>query len=704
MGVKSLYIASLEANSGSLIVSMGIMELLKSRVHKLAFFRPIIQDSSLLDNDIDFMLKHFNLDQDVESCYGFGLNEVESLLSQGNESQIIGRLLEKYHALESQYDFVLIQGLDQASFSHTLSYNLNHVIAKNLQAPYISVINGKHKSHEQLSHEIDLERSSLINEHVEHIAIFVNRLDTLNHQCFNEEDCDQSVPTFFMAEVAELDCVSIGEVKSALQCDQLFGDKNDLDRIIKNPKIAAMNIEHLLERLEDNDLVIVPGDRLDIILTVLYANNSKDFPSIAGIVLTGGLVPPKTFLKLIGGIDFLRLPIFTISNDTYHTAVLIDAISATLHPQQSRKIALAMGEFMNAIDVDALQERLRTVHSDVITPAMFEYTLYQRARQVRKRIVLPESNDERILRAAEILLRRDVVDLILLGDREHILHHANTLGLDISKATVVDPINSPLMQQYVEDFYTMRAHKGLSMNTATEAMTHGTYFGTMMVQNGDADGMVSGAIHTTQDTVLPALQIIKTVPDISLVSSLFFMCLDTKVLVYADCAINQDPTAQELAEIAIASALSAKAFGIPARIAMLSYSTGDSGHGDDVEKVREATAIVKKRHPDLLIEGPIQYDAAIDPDVARIKLPCSLVAGQATIFIFPDLNTGNNTYKAVQRSSGAIAIGPILQGLKKPVNDLSRGCEIADIVNTILITAIQAQNIDKCNTFATIKE
>ncbi len=692
MSVKNLYIASLEPNAGSLIVSMGIMELLKSRVHKMAFFRPIIEDVAVLDNDIDFMIKHFHLDQSIESCYGFGLDEVELLLSQGQESQIIESLLEKYQALESQYDFVLIQGLDQASFSHTLSYNLNHVIAKNLQAPYISVINGKHKTHEQLTHEIDLERSSLNNEHVEHIAIFVNRLDEKNHQCFHEEDCNQSVLTFFMAEIDELDRVSIGEVKDALQCHQLFGDKKDLDRIIRHPKIAAMNIEHLLDRLEDNDLIIVPGDRLDVILTVMYANNSKDFPSIAGILLTAGLMPPESFLKLISGIDFLRIPIFTVQSDTYQSAVLIDNISAALHPQQSRKIALAMGEFMNAIDVKALQERLRTAHSDIITPAMFEYTLYQRARQVRKRIVLPESNDERILRASEILLRRDAVDLILLGERENILHHANTLGLDISKATIIDPENSPLMQQYVKDFYEMRAHKGLSMNTATEAMTHGTYFATMMVQNGDADGMVSGAMHTTQDTVLPALQIIKTLHDISLVSSLFFMCMDTKVLVYADCAINQDPTAQELAEIAIASALSAKAFGIPVRIAMLSYSTGSSGHGDDVEKVRVATAIVKERYPDLLIEGPIQYDAAIDPDVARIKLPDSPVAGQATIFIFPDLNTGNNTYKAVQRSSGAIAIGPVLQGLKKPVNDLSRGCEIVDIVNTVLITAIQAQH------------
>ncbi|ADR33940.1 phosphotransacetylase [Sulfuricurvum kujiense DSM 16994] len=695
MSVKNLYIASLEPNSGSLIISMGIMELLKSRVHKLAFFKPIIKNISLPDSDIEFMIKHFNLEQTPESCRCFGLDEVETLLSEGKESIILERLFEQYHRLESEFDFVMIQGLDQASFSKTLSQNFNHIIAKNLQAPYISVINGKHKTHEQLIHEIDLERVSLKNEHVEQIALFVNRLDEAIYRRFTEEVIDQSTLTFFMEEIDELDRLSVAEVKHALECSLLVGEKKDLDRMIRHPKIAAMHLEHLLDRLEDNDLIIVPGDRLDIILTVLYANYSKDFPTISAILLTGGIIPPDNFLKLIGGINFLNIPILSVKSDTYQSALKVDSISASLHPEQNRKIALAIGAFMNAVNVDLLQERLRTAHSDIITPAMFEYTLYQRARSERKRIVLPESNDERILRAAEILLRRDAVDLILLGERTSVLHQANTLGLDISKATIIDPLTSPLMQQYIDSFYALRAHKGLSMNTAIDAMSHRTYFATMMVYSGDADGMVSGAVHTTQDTVLPALQIIKTLPEISLVSSLFFMCLDTKVLVYADCAINQDPSAPELAEIAIASAFSAKAFGIEPRIAMLSYSTGNSGHGDDVEKVREATHIVKERYPDLLIEGPIQYDAAIDPEVALIKLPNSPVAGQATIFIFPDLNTGNNTYKAVQRSSGAVAIGPVLQGLKKPVNDLSRGCEIADIVNTVLITAIQAQQSEK---------
>lgn len=692
MGVKNLYIASSEPNSGSLIISMGIMELLKSRIDKIAFFRPIITGSASIDHDIHFMIEHFNLRQTPQESFGFTLAEIEQLLSENHEALVIERLIEQYRMLETQHDFVLIQGLDQASFSKTLPYNFNHIIAKNLQAPYISVINGKNKSYEQLIHEMEIEHVSLKNEHVEPIALFLNRLDGENHRYFAEDGYNQHVPTFFMKEIDELNRISVGEVKTSLGCALLIGKEKELDRVIYRPKIAAMTIEHLISRIENNDLIIVPGDRIDIILGVLYANNAKNFPSVSAILLTGGLIPPKNILALLSEIDTLNIPILSIESDTYQSTVAINTIAPTFQPEQHRKIALAMGEFMNAIDADLLYKQIRSVHSDITTPAMFEYALYQRARASRKRIVLPESSDERILRSAEILLRRDAVDLILLGNEQQIFHHANQLGLDITNATIIDPSTSEWRELYIDQFYRMRSHKGLSLQTAQEAMTHDSYFATMMVYNNHADGMVSGAIHTTQDTILPALQIIKTLPSISLVSSLFFMCLETKVLVYADCAINQDPSASELAEIAITSALSAASFGIEPRIAMLSYSTGTSGHGDDVDKVREATRIVKERHPELLIEGPIQYDAAIDPAVAALKLPDSAVAGKATIFIFPDLNTGNNTYKAVQRSSGAIAIGPVLQGLKKPVNDLSRGCEVADIVNTVLITAIQAQS------------
>ncbi len=693
MAVKSLFIASLEPKAGSLIVSMGIMQLLKSRLERVAFFRPIVEHKD--DSDIRFMIEHFNLEQSYEESSVFEIEEVEELLSENRYHYIIETLIAKYRALEAKYDFVLIEGLNRDRFSKALEFNINHNIAKNLRSPYVSVINGKDKKFSDIRQEIQIERATLTHEHIEPIALFVNRLSEKPYKKLSAKCPQDHIRAFFLPEIEELDMPSVGEIMHELGCKLLLGEVSDLDRIVRQSKIAAMNVEHILSRFEDGDLIIVPGDRLDVILASLSANYSKDFPSVSGILLTGGFTPAKEFLKLISGLSFFNIPILSIEADTYTSTMLVNQVPAKIRPNRERKIALAMGNFTNNVDLEILRERLMSSVSLVTTPEMFEYSLYECASKQRMRIVLPESSDERILRAAEILLRRDIVDIILLGNPEEIEHQATTLGLDISLSTIINPYTSSHLETYTQKFLAMRKHKGITLDAAADAMIHDTYFATMMVQEGDADGMVSGAIHTTQDTIRPALQIIKTTPDISLVSSLFLMCLETKVLVYADCAVNQDPSAQDLAQIAIASAKSALSFGVEPRIAMLSYSTGSSGKGDDVEKVRKATKIVQKLRPDLLVEGPIQYDAAIDSKIAHKKLPESKVAGQATVYIFPDLNTGNNTYKAVQRSSSAIAIGPILQGLKKPVNDLSRGCEIADIVNTVLITAIQAQELPK---------
>jgi phosphate acetyltransferase len=454
-----------------------------------------------------------------------------------------------------------------------------------------------------------------------------------------------------------------------------------------------MSSEHYLERLSEKALIVVPSDRSDIITATILGLYSKNIPNVSGIILTGNMKLSASIEKLLKGLDSFTLPILSTSWDTYQSVIKINEIKVKITPDSSRKIALAMGLFFDNIDAKSLLIHLNTPTHHSMTPAMFQYTLFEKARNNKKTIVLPESEDERILRASEILLRRGVANIILLGDREEILHRAGVLGLDLSDAQIIDPNTSDLRERFADEFYLIRQHKGLQIQAAHDAMAHGNYFGTMLVYKGLADGMVSGAIHTTADTVRPALQIIKTAPGISIVSSVFFMCLETQVLVYGDCAVNQNPNANELAQIAISSAKTAKAFGIEPRVAMLSYSTGESGSGEDVEKVKAATHIAKTIDPSLLIEGPIQYDAAIDSNVASIKLPHSDVAGKANVFIFPDLNTGNNTYKAVQRSSGAIAIGPVLQGLNKPINDLSRGCLVEDIVNTVAITAIQAGTV-----------
>lgn len=695
MKTKSVYISSLEPSAGSLIVAMGIMELLKGRIGKVAFFRPVIDDQKEYDKDITFMLEHYALGMDYEEMYGYRVSEVESLIAENRFYEVLENLIEKLKTLEASYDFILIEGLNQSNFSNTLDFDINLSIAKNLSSPFISILKGKNKGIKEIIDEIHIEAEAIKVVGCQHFATFVNRLGEYEAEELKElhvKEPIQSAPVYFLPEVPELDTPTVSEIKKKLGCMHIFGEEKDLRRVVKQSRIAAMKLENFLEYIQDGDLIITPGDRSDIVVGCLGTVFSKNYPNISGILLTGGMLPHKSINRLISGFSDFSIPILSVDSDTYTTAVQVAKVPATITAQSVRKIALAMGLFSSNVNIKEIETRINTESSSaVVTPIMFEYSLFERARSNKKRIVLPESNDERILRATEILLRREVADIILLGDKEEVLHRSASLGLDVSKAQIIDPLDSPLMEEFVQAFYEMRKSKGLALEVARDSMMMKNYFATMMVHLGYADGMVSGAIHTTQETIRPALQIIKTKPGLSIVSSLFFMCLDTRVLVYGDCAVNQDPNAEELAQIAISSADTAKMFNIDVKIAMLSYSTGDSGKGEDVEKVRLATKRVKELRPDILIEGPIQYDAAIDPSVAKTKLPNSKVAGQATIFIFPDLNTGNNTYKAVQRSSGAVAIGPVLQGLRKPVNDLSRGCLVPDIVNTVAITAIQAQ-------------
>ncbi|MFW9618353.1 MAG: phosphate acetyltransferase [Sulfurospirillum sp.] len=701
MKTKSLYISSLEQAAGSLIVAMGIMELLKGRLGKVAFFRPVILDTTEKDKDIAFMQEYYALSMNEEEMYGYTVHQVESLIAENKYNEVLENLIDKCKILESKYDFVLIEGLNQANFSQTLDFDINLSIAKNLSSPFISILKGKNKSVKEVIDEIHIEAEAIKAAGCQHFATFVNRLGEAEFEelkILNKQEPLHNAPIYFLPEVPELDTPTVAEVKKALGCMHIYGEEKDLRRVVKQSKIAAMKLDNFLEYIEDGDLVITSGDRSDIIVGCLSTVFSNNYPNISGILLTAGMMPHKSINKLIAGFKDLSIPILSVEDGTFNTAVNVAKVPARITPQSVRKIALAMGLYSANVNVSEIEQSINTESStSSITPIMFEYALFERARKERKKIVLPESNDERILRATEILLRRDVADIILLGVEDEVRQKSASLGLDISKATIIDPLSSPLMEEFVTSFYEMRKAKGLALDVARDSMMMKNYFGTMMVYSGYADGMVSGAIHTTQETIRPALQIIKTKPGISIVSSLFFMCLETKVLVYGDCAVNQDPNAEELAQIAISSADTAKMFGIEPKIAMLSYSTGDSGKGEEVEKVRLATKIVKETRPDLLVEGPIQYDAAIDPTVAKTKLPNSKVAGEATIFIFPDLNTGNNTYKAVQRSSGAVAIGPVLQGLRKPVNDLSRGCLVPDIVNTVAITAIQAQTNDGAN-------
>ncbi len=690
---QSIYVAPVEPRSGSLLVSIGIMEMLKGHYEKVAFFRPIVDDKNKEDESITFMIRHFGLKIDYDACVGFEAGEYVEAFAKNRQEELLEALIGKVTALHERYDFVLIEGYPRDAFSHLFDFDINLSIAKNLGTAYIPVLNAHGKRPGQILQELHITNELVRQEGCYHLVSFVNRCNPDEIAILKEKlkTTYQRLNAFFIPEHPQLDRPTLNEIKAHLDAKLLIGEQPHLQRIVHGYKIAAMGAENFLAHIENHDLVIVPGDRSEIIMLSLLSYYGKHHPNIAGIVLSGGIPPHNAIVELVEDFEESTVPMMLVEADSYHTALRLEKIPPRIAIGSTQKITLAKALFDEAVDKEKLRTLFRKQPKEILTPTMFLYRLVEKARSNKQRIILPESDDERILRAAEIITHRYIADITLLGNEETIQYRCKSLGINLENVHITDPNDMTMQTKFAERFYHMRKHKGLTLNAAKDAMTHLSYFATMMVYEGMADGMVSGATHTTADTVRPALQIIKTMPGVDLVSSVFFMCLDTRVLVYGDCAINLDPSAEELAQIAISSADTAQQFGIEPKVAMLSYSTGNSGHGPDVEKVRKATLLAQQMRPDLLIEGPIQYDAAIDEKVAKKKLPGSKVAGHATVFIFPDLNTGNNTYKAVQRATGALAIGPVLQGLRLPVNDLSRGCNVNDIVNTVAITAIQAQ-------------
>ena len=691
---KNLYIATLEPRAGKSVVALGIMELLSRRLRRVGFFRPVIPDVAR-DNNIELIQSRYDLKIPYEDMFAYRHSEAQNLVAAGQYEALLKTILSKYKLLENRCDFVLCEGTDYTGVSSAFEFDFNADVANNLGCPVLGLINGRGKSVQEINDDIRLARESFESHGCATLALVANRVaPSLSPSLADsfEKPSSDNIPVYVIPEETLLGKPTIGDVAAYLGCQILQGDPDRLNREVLDVKIAAMNLPHFLDRITEGTLVITPGDRSDVILGSLAAVASEVYPNISGLLLTGGMRIAPQVQRLIEGSDKVSpLPIISAETDTYTTALQASSVRAALSAQNDRKIASALGLFESHVNIPEIENRIAVAHSKRVTPIMFEYKLIERAAANRQHIVLPEGQEERILRASEILLRRQVADITLLGPQQEIQKKINALGLKLDGIDIIDPLESQLVDVYAEEYYDLRKNKGISPEMAWDTMTDVSYFGTMMVFQGDADGMVSGTVHTTGDTIRPALQIIRTRPGFSIVSSIFLMCLSDRVLVYGDCAVNPDPNAEQLADIAISSAETAEIYGIEPRIAMCSYSTGDSGKGADVDKVREATRLVRVRRPELKIEGPIQYDAAVDAGVARTKLPESEVAGQATVFIFPDLNTGNNLYKAVQRSAKAVAIGPILQGLNKPVNDLSRGATIPDIINTVAITAIQAQ-------------
>ena len=692
--MQSVYIAGASAGSGKAAVILGFMEMLYSVNRRVGFFRPMVAGSPSEDNLTNLICGRYDLPFPPEMLFGCTGQTARRLIGGGQYDEFLKLILDKYKRLEEQCDLVVVSGTDFRGLVPSLEFDFNADLANNLGCALVVVVRGFGRRPTEAVQALQLAHESMRNRGGDLLASIINGvapeyLDQVRDRA--RALLPPSETVYCLPEQSTLRLSTVGEIRQALGAECLHGEGDALNQVVTSYQVADMEIPDFLKNIKENCMILTAGDRSDIILACLAAEASSNYARVAGLLLTGGQHPVPSVMRLLGGLERAKLPLLSVPADTFQASLNLNRIEPTILPGDNRKIAAALGVFETNIDVDELRSRISVRHSERITPLMFEYQLIRRARSQPRRIVLPEGGDERVLRAAEILPLRQVAELTLLGSPERIARRAADLGLKLSGVRIVDPATSPDRDRYARVYFELRKHKGMSEEMARDILMDVSYFGTLMVYCGDADGMVSGANHTTQHTIRPAFETIRTTPGTKRVSSVFFMCMPDRVLVYGDCAINPNPDSEQLADIAISSAATAEAFGVEPLIAMLSYSTGTSGHGADVDRVREAVRIVRERRPDLKVEGPIQYDAAVDPQVAASKMPGSAVAGRATVFIFPDLNTGNNLYKAVQRSAGAVAIGPILQGLQKPVNDLSRGCTVTDIVNTVAITAIQAQ-------------
>ncbi|OZC71366.1 phosphate acetyltransferase [Rhodococcus sp. 06-462-5] len=684
---SSIYIASPEGDTGKSTIALGVLQMLAASAARVGVFRPIARSTDEPDYILELLVEHTTADLTYEQSLGVTYEQVHA-----DADSALSEIVNRYHEVAAQCDAVVIVGSDYTDVGSPSELGFNARIAVNLGAPVLLALRGSGRTPDEIAQLATLCHGELRQHHAHLAAIVANRCAPDDLDAVTDALASVGVPAWSLPEIPLLVAPTMAELLEAVDGTLYSGDSSLLQREALRVMVGGMTAEHILERLTEGVVVIAPADRSDVLLALVNAHEAEGFPSLAGIIMNGGIEPHPAIARLVAGLG-PRLPILTTELGTFDTASAAAQTRGRVAVGSQRKVDTALGLMEQRVDAKTLLGRLDIAIPTITTPQMFEYQLIHRARADRKHIVLPEGSDDRILRAAGRLLQRQVADLTILGEEGPIRRRASELGVDLDSATVLDPKNCDYAEDFAAEYTELRKHKGMTIDRAREIMADISYFGTMMVHKGIADGMVSGAAHTTAHTIKPSFEIIKTTEGVSTVSSIFLMCLSDRVLAYGDCAVVPDPTAEQLADIAVSSAQTAAQFGIEPRVAMLSYSTGESGSGADVDKVRQATALVRERNPELLVEGPIQYDAAIEPSVAASKLPDSDVAGRATVFIFPDLNTGNNTYKAVQRSAGAVAVGPVLQGLRKPVNDLSRGALVEDIVNTVAITAIQAQGI-----------
>ncbi|MEU3745390.1 MULTISPECIES: phosphate acetyltransferase [Streptomyces] len=684
---RSVYVTGIDRGDGRQVVELGVMELLTRQVDRVGVFRPLVHDGP--DRLFDLLRARYRLSQDPSTVYGMDYHEASGIQAERGTDELVSQLVDRFHAVAREYEVVLVLGTDFAATQLPDELALNARLANEFGASVIPVVGGKGQTAESVRAEARNAFRAYDGLGCDVLAMVVNRVAAEDLSALERLATRVPVPCYVLPDEPALAAPTVAQITHALGASVVLGDDAGLARDALDFVFGGAMLPNFLNALTPGCLVVTPGDRADLVVGALAAH-SAGTPPIAGVLLTLNERPSPEILTLAARLA-PGTPVISVPGNSFPTAAELFSLEGKMNAATPRKAETALGLFERHVDTADLLKRISVARSGRVTPMMFEHELLEQARADRRRVVLPEGTEERVLRAADVLIRRDVCDLTLLGDVETIRKKAADLSVDLRETQLIDPQTSELRDSFAEKYAALRAHKGVTVELAYDVVSDVNYFGTLMVQEGLADGMVSGAVHSTAATIRPAFEIIKTKPEASIVSSVFFMCLADKVLVYGDCAVNPDPNAEQLADIAAQSAATAARFGVDPRIAMLSYSTGTSGSGADVDKVREATKLVREAHPELRIEGPIQYDAAVEPSVAATKLPDSEVAGQATVLIFPDLNTGNNTYKAVQRSAGAVAVGPVLQGLRKPVNDLSRGALVSDIVNTVAITAIQSQ-------------
>ncbi|MDG6409980.1 phosphate acetyltransferase [Glaesserella parasuis] len=707
---RTIILIPISTGVGLTSVSLGLVHSLEQKGAKVGFLKPIAQPISGEDT-LDRSTTIIRLSQSTETGTPFMLSEVETLIAKNQTDVLLEKVVERHQKLAKTSDIIVIEGLIPTR-KNSYANSINYEIAQALDAEIVLVAAPAADKPAQLKERIDAAASLFGGRHNPNLlGVVINKFnapvdesgrtrpdlteifDSFQHSSNNileMENLFKAGPIKLLACISwKSDLIATRAIDLVKHLGAAIINEGEVHkRRIRSVTFCARSLPHMVDHFKAGSLLVASADRPDVIVAAsLAAMNGVE---IGALLLTGGYKIDTQIAKLCQQAFETGLPIFRIEGNTWQTALSLQSLSLEVPVDDKERIDAIKQYVSEQFDADFIEGISKgAVRARRLSPAAFRYQLTELAREAKKRIVLPEGDEPRTVKAAALCAERGIAECVLLAPPADVQRVAEAQGVTLGKGiTIIDP--AEVRENYVARLVELRKNKGMTEVVAREQLLDTVVLGTMMLEANEVDGLVSGAVHTTANTIRPPMQIIKTAPGNSIISSVFFMLLPDQVLVYGDCAVNPDPTPEQLAEIAIQSAESAKSFGIDPRVAMISYSTGTSGAGADVEKVAEATRIAKEKRPDLIIDGPLQYDAAIMEDVARSKAPNSPVAGKATVFVFPDLNTGNTTYKAVQRSADLVSIGPMLQGMRKPVNDLSRGALVDDIVYTIALTAIQA--------------